>query len=90
MFELKTKEGYVMWSIHDAIVERQCIVYNDNGTELDMLDVDDDTFIKRIVSFSILVAHGLQTVGEVERSIYLNHLPSLLQLAKCYTNVLST
>ena len=89
MFEFRNNVGYVMWSIHGKVVERQCILYNDDGGELDSLDIRDAEFIAKIVTFSHDVHKALENVGPVERSIYLETLPSLLELGKCYTEALT-
>lgn len=89
MFELKNDQGYVMWSIHGNRVERQCILYNADGSQLDSLDMDDTAFIAHLVQFNRFVSEGLRSAGPVEREIYLKNLPSLLQAAQYYTNVFS-
>ena len=89
MFEFRNTIGYVMWSIRGKVVERQCILYDEHGEELDKLDIHDAEFILKIVEFSRNVYVALKDVGPVERSIYLENLPSLLELGKCYTSVLT-
>ena len=78
-----------MWSIHGKVVERQCILYDTDGDVLDSLDIQDKDFIAKIVTFSHDVHKALENVGPVERSIYLENLPSLLELGKCYTDTLT-